>query len=114
MRGKAKISGIEDGDGKICLVLKSDRKSYVFDDIDGDFNDSFLVRIKKNEIDKDFYGVAIFVKMNELESLWFTEKFYGAPVKKDIKQDKLRQIKIKYRNKIEKLKDFLSKLYEKA
>jgi|GEM_PF-780692 len=110
IRGKVKIPKIGEGAGKICLVLKSDRISYVFDDMDGDFNDSFLVRIKKREIDKDFYRIAIFVKGKEFESLWFTEKFYGASTPRDIKKHKLRQIKLKYRNKIEKLKEFLSKL----
>ncbi len=109
IKGIAKISGHEERESKIFVVFKSDKKSYVFDNLNENSPDSFLVKVQKNEIEKDLYRIGIFIKGREMESLWFTDRFFGKPIFQDYKKERIRIIKSKYRKKIETMRDYLLK-----
>ncbi len=111
IKGMAKISGHEERESKIFVVFKSDKKSYVFDNLNENSHDSFFVKVPKNEIERDFYRIGIFIKGRKLESLWFTDKSYGVPVFHDYKKERLRIIKSKYRKKMETVKEYLLKKF---
>lgn len=107
IKGRARIFGTEGKGYKIFVIFKSDKRSYVFDNVLKNSEDLFEVRIPKNELENDFYGIGIFIKGKDIESLWFTDNFYGVPSFKDDKEARLRMIKSKYRKKFEALKKYI-------
>ncbi len=107
IKGKAKILGLNEKITKIFLVLKSDKRSFTFDNLYENDNENFYVRIPRNEIEQDFYRIGIFIKGMEAESLWFTDKFIGVPLHTDAKRERMRRIKKKFREKIGSFKEYL-------
>lgn len=111
IKGRGRIVGNNEKDCKIFVVFKADRRSYVFDNLLKNSEDYFYTKIQKSEIEKGFYRIGIFIKGRGTESLWFTESFYGAPVKNDLKKERIKSIKLKYKEKLEVFREIVKRRF---